>query len=103
MRESDEFAAVLEDMFTSHDGFIPYYPNKPDAGVWLKPVEEWDHNQLQALIRAYVIKEVNANGTTVLLVEQNARAALKITSRGYVIEQGATTMTGTGAETAGLG
>ncbi|MGO2542503.1 ABC transporter ATP-binding protein [Specibacter sp. AOP5-B1-6] len=45
-----------------------------------------------------VIKEVNANGTTVLLVEQNARAALKITSRGYVIEHGATTMTGTGAE-----
>nr|WP_218063016.1 MULTISPECIES: ABC transporter ATP-binding protein [unclassified Arthrobacter] len=45
-----------------------------------------------------VIREVNANGTTVLLVEQNARAALKITSRGYVIENGATTMTGTGAE-----
>ena len=45
-----------------------------------------------------VIKEVNANGTTVLLVEQNARAALKITSRGYVIENGVTTMTGTGAE-----
>jgi branched-chain amino acid transport system ATP-binding protein len=45
-----------------------------------------------------VIREVNANGTTVLLVEQNARAALKITSRGYVIENGVTTMTGTGAE-----
>ncbi|RAN78782.1 ABC transporter ATP-binding protein [Bacillus sp. SRB_336] len=45
-----------------------------------------------------VIREVNANGTTVLLVEQNARAALKITSRGYVIENGTTTMTGTGAE-----
>lgn len=45
-----------------------------------------------------VIKEVNANGTTVLLVEQNARAALKITSRGYVIESGVTTLTGTGSE-----
>lgn len=45
-----------------------------------------------------VIKGVNANGTTVLLVEQNARAALKITSRGYVIESGATTMSGTGPE-----
>jgi branched-chain amino acid transport system ATP-binding protein len=45
-----------------------------------------------------VIREVNANGTTVLLVEQNARAALKITSRGYVVENGVTTMTGTGAE-----
>lgn len=45
-----------------------------------------------------VIKEVNTNGTTVLLVEQNARAALKITSRGYVIESGVTTLTGTGSE-----
>lgn len=45
-----------------------------------------------------VIKGVNANGTTVLLVEQNARAALKITSRGYVIENGVTTLTGTGPE-----
>lgn len=45
-----------------------------------------------------VIQEVNEQGTTVLLVEQNARAALRITHRGYVLENGSTTMTGSAAE-----
>lgn len=45
-----------------------------------------------------VIKEVNDQGTTVLLVEQNARAALRITDRGYVLENGSITIEGTGAE-----
>lgn len=45
-----------------------------------------------------VIREVNEQGTTVLLVEQNARAALKVTHRGYVLENGVTTVTGTAAE-----
>jgi branched-chain amino acid transport system ATP-binding protein len=35
-----------------------------------------------------VIKEINASGTTVLLIEQNARQALQIATRGYVIEVG---------------
>lgn len=35
-----------------------------------------------------VIHEINKNGTTVLLAEQNANAALKIADRGYVIENG---------------
>jgi branched-chain amino acid transport system ATP-binding protein len=34
------------------------------------------------------VREVNAAGVTVILVEQNARAALKIASRGYVLEVG---------------
>ena len=34
------------------------------------------------------IKKINARGTTVLLVEQNAQAALKVASRGYVLEVG---------------
>ncbi|WP_066936912.1 ABC transporter ATP-binding protein [Microtetraspora fusca] len=45
-----------------------------------------------------VIREINAEGTAVLLVEQNARAALKIAHRGYVIENGACVVTGTAAE-----
>lgn len=45
-----------------------------------------------------VIKEVNEQGTTVLLVEQNARAALRITDRGYVLENGAITIEGSGTE-----
>ena len=41
-----------------------------------------------------VISEIRDQGTTVLLVEQNARAALKITDRAYVIEGGVTTIEG---------
>jgi branched-chain amino acid transport system ATP-binding protein len=39
-----------------------------------------------------------ANGTTILLVEQNARAALSIADRGYVIETGRILLEGTGDE-----
>jgi branched-chain amino acid transport system ATP-binding protein len=34
------------------------------------------------------LKEINKYGTTILLVEQNARLALKFAQRGYVIEHG---------------
>jgi branched-chain amino acid transport system ATP-binding protein len=40
------------------------------------------------------IHEINSEGVTVLLVEQNAQAALKLSHRGYVIENGAITMHG---------
>jgi len=45
-----------------------------------------------------IIKDVNSNGTTVLLVEQNARMALQIAHRAYVIETGRIVLAGTGAE-----
>jgi branched-chain amino acid transport system ATP-binding protein len=35
-----------------------------------------------------VIKEINAEGTTILLVEQNANFALAVSARGYVLETG---------------
>lgn len=41
-----------------------------------------------------VISEIRDQGTTVLLVEQNARAALRVTDRAYVIDNGATTIEG---------
>lgn len=44
------------------------------------------------------IKEINASGTTVLLVEQNAKKALSIANRAYVIETGNITKEGTGKE-----
>jgi len=44
-----------------------------------------------------VIKTLNAEGTTILLVEQNARMALKHSHRGYVLETGSITMSGEGA------
>jgi len=34
------------------------------------------------------LREMNAEGTTILLVEQNARMALKFARRGYVLENG---------------
>ena len=45
-----------------------------------------------------VIADIREQGTTVLLVEQNARAALRVTDRAYVIEGGVTTIEGRAAE-----
>ena len=45
-----------------------------------------------------IIKELNAAGTTILLVEQNANMALSIADRAYVLEIGAIKKTGTGAD-----
>jgi len=45
-----------------------------------------------------IIKDINAPGTTVLLVEQNAEMALQIADRAYVLESGRITLSGTGQE-----
>jgi branched-chain amino acid transport system ATP-binding protein len=45
-----------------------------------------------------IIIEINSTGTPVLLVEQNARRALEVSHRGYVIETGVIVQTGTGKE-----
>ncbi|MFZ4624979.1 MAG: ABC transporter ATP-binding protein [Rhodoferax sp.] len=45
-----------------------------------------------------VIKTLKAQGMTILLVEQNALAALDIADRGYVLETGLVSLTGTGEE-----
>lgn len=45
-----------------------------------------------------IIKTVNKEGMTILLVEQNANLALKIANLGYVMETGSITMSGTGTE-----
>ncbi|WP_265446791.1 ABC transporter ATP-binding protein [Flexivirga meconopsidis] len=47
-----------------------------------------------------IIKEVNQQGTTVLLVEQNANQALKLANRAYILETGRITREGSGAELA---
>ena len=48
------------------------------------------------LVRAIfdTVREINARGVTVLLVEQNARAALKVANRGYVLETGRVVLSG---------
>ena len=48
-----------------------------------------------------VVRLVASRGTTVLLVEQNVFHTLQIADRGYVLENGAITLTGTGAELLG--
>lgn len=45
-----------------------------------------------------IIKNLHKAGTTILLVEQNAQAALSVADRGYVLETGKIVTTGTGAE-----
>jgi branched-chain amino acid transport system ATP-binding protein len=47
-----------------------------------------------------LIQSINARGTSVLLVEQNARAALRIAHRAYVIDSGQVTLEGPAAELA---
>lgn len=53
---------------------------------------------MQELFR--VLKEINQAGTTILVVEQNARLALKFADRGYVLEAGRIVAEGTSAELA---
>jgi len=48
-----------------------------------------------------VLREINQSGTTILLVEQNANMALRLAHRGYVLETGTITLTGTGQEMLG--
>ena len=45
-----------------------------------------------------IIDQINADGTTILLVEQNAQIALQVTDRGYVMETGEITIEGTSAD-----
>jgi branched-chain amino acid transport system ATP-binding protein len=45
-----------------------------------------------------IIQEINAQNTTILLVEQNARMALSISHRGYVLQTGQVVLTGTAKE-----
>ena len=45
-----------------------------------------------------IIKELHKDGTTILLVEQNARAALEVADRGYVLETGKIVTSGSGSE-----
>ena len=48
----------------------------------------------------HVLKQINEQGTTILLVEQNARIALKYAHRGYVLETGNIVLEGSGKDLA---
>jgi branched-chain amino acid transport system ATP-binding protein len=47
-----------------------------------------------------ILREINAQGTTILLVEQNAHMALKLATRGYVLETGEIVLAGASSELA---
>lgn len=46
----------------------------------------------------HIIQDIQKQGTTILLIEQNANVALQIATRGYVLETGKIVLTGTGEE-----
>ena len=48
-----------------------------------------------------IIRQIRAEGVTVVMVEQNALAALELSDRAYVMEQGAVTLSGRGADLLG--
>ena len=48
----------------------------------------------------HIIEDINRQGTTILLVEQNAKMALAVADRAYVLETGKITLEGTGSELA---
>ena len=45
-----------------------------------------------------ILREINASGVTILLVEQNAAQTLSLADRGYVLETGEIVLSGTGSE-----
>ena len=45
-----------------------------------------------------ILKEINAQGTTILLVEQNVKHSLTLAHRGYVLENGSIVLSGGGKE-----
>lgn len=55
---------------------------------------------LQSLLKKCfeIIKKLNESGITIVLVEQNAKLALSIADRGYVLETGKIILSGTGEE-----
>jgi len=54
---------------------------------------------VSAVFRA--IAEIRKRGVTILLVEQNVQKTLRLEDRGYVLESGRVSLTGTGAELLG--
>ncbi len=118
-RDKDGIAADLEDVFKT-------FPRLKERRMQLAGTLSGGEQQMLAMGRAlmakpsiilmdepsmglspllvseifHIIREINDKGTTVLLVEQNAKRALSIADRAYVLETGFITLSGTGEELA---
>ena len=69
---------------------LVFLATPPEVSMGLAPI------LVQEIFRTLV--EINRSGVTLLLVEQNARQALQIATRGYVLETGHLVLSGSGAE-----
>jgi branched-chain amino acid transport system ATP-binding protein len=69
---------------------------KPDLVMFDEPSLGLAPTVVQAVLQT--IRELNRDGLTCVLVEQNVAVSLKLASRAYVLENGRVTLSGTGAE-----
>jgi branched-chain amino acid transport system ATP-binding protein len=69
---------------------------KPDLVMFDEPSLGLAPTIVQAMLQT--IRDLNREGLTCVLVEQNVAVSLKLASRAYVLENGRVTLTGTGAE-----
>ena len=82
-----------DDLTTADKDFIQlnlergYETLRPDRGDYKFPVHTLD-----------IIQQINKDGTTVLLVEQNAKKALSIANKAYVLETGTIALSGDAKE-----
>ncbi len=69
---------------------------QPDLMLFDEPSLGLAPTIVQSVFRT--IRELNESGHTIVLVEQNVAASLKLADRAYVLENGRVTLSGTGAE-----
>jgi branched-chain amino acid transport system ATP-binding protein len=69
---------------------------KPDLVMFDEPSLGLAPTIVQAMLQT--IRDLNRDGLTCVLVEQNVAVSLKLASRAYVLENGRVTLSGTGAE-----
>jgi len=94
---------AVADMETALDPSTPViHPDLGDNLAWRRDFAAGDVDAAFAAPGVTVveevfdsIREINERGTSVLLAEQNAHAALKVAGRGYVIEEGSVVLEGT--------
>jgi branched-chain amino acid transport system ATP-binding protein len=69
---------------------------KPDLVMFDEPSLGLAPTIVQAMLQ--IIRDLNRDGLTCVLVEQNVAVSLKLASRAYVLENGRVTLSGTGEE-----